>query len=73
MRYEDLTRRQRAKLMLESMDAYMALLGPDQYYLLLDGIARSKPHVPQALPPEERWRRELRKAASSRTRESSRR
>ena len=67
MRYEDYTRRERAALMLKDMDAYMALLGPDQLYLLLDGIARSKPYVPQP-QPEERWRRELRRAASSRTR-----
>ena len=66
VKYEDYTRRERAALMLEDMDAYMALLGPDQLYLLLDGIARSKPYVIEAPEPEERWRRELRLASRGR-------
>lgn len=60
MKYEDLSRRERAKLLLKDEETYKALLGPDQWMLILDGIARSKPHVPEPLPPEERWRKILR-------------
>jgi hypothetical protein len=65
-RYEDYTRQQRARLLLKDEEAYKALLGPDQWMLILDGIARSKPHVPEVLPPEEKWRKILRIRSTSR-------
>lgn len=54
-----MTRQERAQLLLSAPDQYMALLGPHQLYLLLDGLAKAKPYVP---PPrqEETWRTMLR-------------
>jgi hypothetical protein len=49
VRYEDLTRHERAKLLVKDPDAYMALLGPEHYYLLLDGVARLRPYEPESL------------------------
>lgn len=59
-RFEDYTRWERAALLLNDPDAYMALLGPDELYLILDGLAKAKPYIP---PPdtEETWRKMLRK------------
>ena len=47
-KYEDLTRHERAKLLVKDPDAYMALLGPEHYYLLLDGVARLRPYEPES-------------------------
>lgn len=38
--------------MIEDPDAYMALLGPEQLYLLLDGLAKTKPLSETEKPAE---------------------
>ena len=60
MRYEDLSRRQRAELLLRDEQAYYALLSNDQWYLVLDGLAGIKPHKPSPKLKEATWRKLLR-------------
>ena len=65
MKYEDLTRQERAQLLLKDPDAYMRMVGPDQLLLILDGVAKAKPYKPPPPPEEDTWRRMLREQTSN--------
>jgi hypothetical protein len=42
VRYEDLTREQKIKLLMTDLDAYLAISGEEHLLMILDGIARTK-------------------------------
>jgi hypothetical protein len=59
VRYEDFTREERAQLLLSHPAKYMALVGPDQLLLILDGVAKSDPYKVPPREREETWRKLL--------------
>ena len=42
VRFEDMTRDQRVKLLMTDLDAYLAVAGQEQLLQILDGVARTK-------------------------------
>lgn len=46
-KYEDYTREERAQMIVHDYDKYRSLLGPDHWYLILDGLAKIKPYEPE--------------------------
>ncbi len=47
LKYEEMTREERTKLMLTDLDAYMDLLSDEHYFQLFDGIAKLGEYQPE--------------------------